>query len=79
VSGGHDVSAGDPGSLLAVARVAKILDVSEDTVRRRIAVGELEAVKLGYRTVRVPAASLAAYIAARIMHPEPAEDRPETA
>jgi excisionase family DNA binding protein len=51
--------------MLSVSRVARILDVSEDTVRRRIAAGELEAVKLGYRTVRVTASSLAAYIAAR--------------
>lgn len=61
------VNVDDLDSLLPVARVARRLGVSEDTVRRRIKTGELVGVKLGYRTVRVTAPSLAAYIAARMM------------
>jgi len=52
-------TAGD--NLLPPAAVAARLGVSVDTVRRLIAEGELPAVRLGYRTMRVPVEGLAAY------------------
>jgi excisionase family DNA binding protein len=52
-------TAGD--NLLPPAAVAARLGVSVDTVRRLIAEGQLPAVRLGYRTMRVPVEGLAAY------------------
>lgn len=52
-------AAGD--NLLPPAAVAARLGVSVDTVRRLISEGQLPAVRLGYRTMRVPVEGLAAY------------------
>jgi excisionase family DNA binding protein len=44
--------------LLPLATVAARLHIGEDLARRLVATGRLPAVRLGYRTVRVPAAAL---------------------
>ena len=50
-------------SYLTVARVAELLSVAELTVRRKIAVGEIPAVRLGARgAVRIPEDELAAWL-----------------
>lgn len=51
--------------LVSVRRAAELLDVSVDTVRRLIAAGDLDAVRLGYRTLRVPVSSLSQLVARR--------------
>lgn len=51
------------GDLLPPAAVAARLGVSISTVRRLIGSGDLVARRLGHHTVRVPAASLAGYLA----------------
>ncbi len=54
----------DREKLLTVDEVAGILRVSPSTVYRRIQAGELPAVKLGHRQVRIKPEDLAAYIEA---------------
>lgn len=44
--------------LVSLAEAAEVLAVSVKTVRRYIAAGELEAVRLGRRTIRVRVESL---------------------
>jgi excisionase family DNA binding protein len=44
--------------LVSIADTAEILGVSAKTVRRRIASGELDAVRLGRRTIRVKTESI---------------------
>lgn len=66
----HVGAAGD--RLLPLTAVAAQLGVSDDTVRRLIAAGDLDAARIGYRTVRVPADSLARY-RARLAGAEPSE------
>lgn len=44
--------------LISLAQTAEILDVSIKTVRRYIAAGELDAVRLGRRTIRVRVESI---------------------
>jgi excisionase family DNA binding protein len=59
---GQDVK----GALLTVAEVARLARVSERTVRRRIASGELPAIKVGTTPrapVRIDPAELAAFVA----------------
>lgn len=51
--------------MVSVGQAAELLGVSVDTVRRRIAEGQIEGVRLGYRTMRVPLVSLALFVAAR--------------
>jgi excisionase family DNA binding protein len=55
--------------MLTVGEIAELLEVSVKTVRRWIASGELGAVRAGNGTerhvVRVPRASLAAFLEAR--------------
>jgi excisionase family DNA binding protein len=58
-----------PPRLLSPAEVALVLGVDVDTVRRLIRSRALVAVKLGYRTVRVTPADLAAYVADRPARP----------
>ena len=56
---------GAPTSYLTVARVAELLSVSELTVRRKIATGEIPAVKLataGRGAVRIPEDGLEAWL-----------------
>jgi len=49
--------------LLTVAEVARRLRQSQDTIRRKIAAGELEAVRLGeHGPLRVPEEALAAHL-----------------
>ena len=47
-----------PRRLVSLAEAAEILAVSVKTVRRYIAAGELDAVRLGCRTLRVKAESM---------------------
>ena len=47
-----------PQRLVSLAEAAEILSVSTKTVRRYIAAGDLEAVRLGRRTIRVRLDSL---------------------
>ena len=63
---------------LTVARVAELLSVSELTVRRKIATGEIPAVKLanaGRGAVRIPADGLDTWLRSVQQFP----DRPEAA
>lgn len=46
------------GRLLSCREAAKLLDVSDDTVRRMIRAGELEGVRIGKRILRVFGESL---------------------
>lgn len=52
-----------PGRWLSVATVAERLDMSTKTVRRLIAAGKIDTVRLTPRSIRISEASLAAYIA----------------
>jgi len=54
----------DTAKLLTVDEVAEILRVSPSSVYRRIQAGELPAVKLGHRQVRIKQEDLDAYIEA---------------
>jgi excisionase family DNA binding protein len=54
-----------PTQLLSVTTVAERLDVSQDTVRRLIARGELSAIRIG-AAVRVAAADLEAFLDRRM-------------
>jgi len=54
----------DSEKLLTVDEVAEILRVSPSTVYRRIQAGELPAIKLGHRQVRIKQEDLDAYIEA---------------
>jgi excisionase family DNA binding protein len=44
--------------LVSITEAAEILGVSTKTVRRAIAAGDLEAVRLGRRTIRIKAESI---------------------
>jgi len=60
---------------LTVATVAELLSVSELTVRRKIAVGEIPAIKLstdGRGAVRIPEAGLEAWLAGARVTPREA-------
>lgn len=70
-------AAGD--NLLPPSAVAARLGVSVDTVRRLISEGELPAMRLGYRTMRVPVEGLAAYRARLDGRRAERPSRPETA
>jgi excisionase family DNA binding protein len=52
-------------TLEKIDTLARCSNVSSKTLRRAIARGELEAVRVGKRAVRVPADAFAAYLAAR--------------
>ena len=60
----------DSEKLLTVDEVAEILRVSPSTVYRRIQAGELPAVKLGHRQVRIKQEDLDAYIEAHRIEPD---------
>ncbi len=47
-----------PSQLVSLPEAAEILAVSPKTVRRYIAAGDLDAVRLGRRTIRIKLASL---------------------
>ena len=47
-----------PRQLVTLCEAAEILAVSVKTVRRYIAAGDLEAVRLGRRTIRIETSSL---------------------
>jgi excisionase family DNA binding protein len=49
-------------ALLTLDQVAAILQISRRTVQRLIQAGELPALKLGHRTVRLPAGSVRRFI-----------------
>ena len=53
-----------PEKLLTVDEVAEILQVSPTTIYRRIQAGEISAIKLGHRQVRIKPEDLEAYIEA---------------
>ncbi len=59
----HDHAPPEP--LLSRSDAARALAVSQNTLDRLLARGELPRVIIGQRSVRVPAAAVAAYIAAR--------------
>lgn len=42
-----------PSPLISLAEAARLLDVSTDTVRRMIARGELQAVRVGLRKIKL--------------------------
>ena len=44
--------------LVSIAETAEILGISAKTVRRRIATGELDAVRLGRRIIRIKTESI---------------------
>jgi len=67
----------DSQKLLTVDQVAEILQVSRTTIYRRIKAGELPAVKLGRRQVRIRQEDLEAYIQAHRIGKEPAEETGE--
>lgn len=48
--------------LLSLAEVAQILGVSERTARRYVSEGHMECRRLGAKTLRIPAASVEAFI-----------------
>ncbi len=48
--------------LVSIIEAAEILGVSAKTVRRAIAAGDLEAVRLGRRTIRIKTESLDRFI-----------------
>ena len=50
------------GRLYSCREAAKLLDVSDDTIRRLIHAGKLEAVRIGKRCLRVQGESLERYI-----------------
>jgi excisionase family DNA binding protein len=58
--------------LLTIAEAAKATHLSKSSVRRKIAAGELDAVRLGERSVRIWAASVTALLA-RDYQPRQAE------
>ncbi len=58
--------------LLTLAEAAEVLRVSAKTVRRRIEGGDLPAVRLGPRTLRVREDDLQRYIATRVVRPREA-------
>lgn len=53
-----DSTASTPRRLISLADAAEALGVSSKTVRRYIAAGDLDAVRLGRRTIRVRVDSL---------------------
>ena len=50
---------------LAVGEVAELLSVSPDTVRREVSRGQLRALRIGRRLLRIEPAEVARYLAAR--------------
>ena len=52
------VTAGTTRRLIPLTEAAEILAVSVKTVRRYVAAGELDAVRLGRRTIRIKAESI---------------------
>lgn len=60
--------AADPTAALTIAEAAKQLRVSTKTVRSYIAAGDLEAINLGPKTVRIKRSALADYLNSRCTH-----------
>ncbi|WP_027482279.1 helix-turn-helix domain-containing protein [Deinococcus pimensis] len=70
----------EPHSLLTITEVAQRLHVSDDTVRRQIREGDLEAVQIGTTPkgrprLRVPAAAVERKLRQRVAHPTPSLER----
>lgn len=61
--------------LLTLKEAAAQLQVSDDTVRRRIADGTLPAVRLGPRTLRISVAALEGYIRDQESRQVPSQER----
>jgi excisionase family DNA binding protein len=62
---GKKINKQDPGPrrrMLSMAAVAEQFDVSERTIRRWIAAGQLSAYRIGTRTVRLDAAEVDAIV-----------------
>ena len=51
--------------LVSIAAAASYLSLSPQSVRRRVALGELPCVKLSKRNYKIPASALDAYLAER--------------
>ena len=64
-----------PDDFLTVAEVADRLRLNQQTVRNTIDRGELKAVRVGPRRVRVREADLAAFIEAGLAQMGPSEDQ----
>ncbi len=69
-----DPEPGHDGRVLALDydAAARQLDVSERTVRRLVASGQLQAITVGGRARRIPQAELERFVADRLDHPTPA-------
>ena len=66
----------DPTTWLRVSEVARLAHVSERTVRRLIAAGDLPAYRMGAVEIRVARADVDAYLRARpVTGPSPARRR----
>jgi excisionase family DNA binding protein len=65
-----------PDEFLTVAEVAKLLKLNQQTVRNMIDRGELGAVRVGQRRVRIRASQLDAFLAAGESGPQPAGPDP---
>jgi excisionase family DNA binding protein len=51
-------------AFITITKAAERLSVSDDLIRRAIRDGELKALRLGHRTVRISMVALAAYVTA---------------
>jgi len=67
-----------PDELLTVAEIAERLKLNQQTIRNWIDRGDLPAIRVGARRVRVSAAELDAYIAASSSAKTPDEDKART-
>lgn len=57
-------------SYMSPAQVAEFLGISSDSVLRAVARGDLPAVKLSARVIRIARTDLDAYLAARVVKPK---------
>jgi excisionase family DNA binding protein len=65
------------GMLLTPQEAADLLGLSRETIRRAIRSGELKAIRLGYRTVRVTKADLDEWIVSKGGRPLFGTQKPE--
>ena len=65
-----------PDELLTVKEVAELLKLNQQTIRNMIDRGELGAVRVGQRRVRVRQSQLDAFLAAGESSPQPGEANP---
>lgn len=58
----HAAKSALPDQHVSIQQTAAALNVCDKTVRRMISAGELPAIRLGHRTVRIPLAAVNAYV-----------------